>query len=278
MRVAIVTDSTADIPADLAAKLHISIISSILIIEGREYEDGRGISREEFYAKLSSFRESPTTAAPSAGAFEQVYRNLLGEGADQLLSIHLPKNLSGTYNAACTASLQFEDKVRVVDSGQLSLGLGFQAMAAAEAAAQGADMEETIAAAEGVRRRVRVVAMLETLEQLRRSGRVSWAQAGVGTLFQFKPFVELKEGEVLRLGNVRTRRKGIGRLAEMLNAMGRLERLAILHTNAEEEARHIAETIDTPVATQPLVVNVTTVIGTHVGARGLGFAAVKSKP
>jgi DegV family protein with EDD domain len=121
---------------------------------------------------------------------------------------------------------------------------------------------------------VRVVAMLDTLEYVRRSGRVSWARAQLGNLLRVKPFLEVRDGEVLRIGEARTRHKGIERLKQLAQGLGALERFAMLHTNAEDEARQILEEINPDLNTSPLVVNVTTVIGTHVGPNGLGFAAV----
>jgi DegV family protein with EDD domain len=116
--------------------------------------------------------------------------------------------------------------------------------------------------------------MLDTLEYVRRSGRVSWARAQLGNLLRVKPFLEVREGDVLRIGDARTRHKGIERLKQLLQDLGALERLAILHTNAEDDARQILDEIHPDLDTTPLVVNVTTVIGTHVGPNGLGFAAV----
>ena len=124
------------------------------------------------------------------------------------------------------------------------------------------------------RPRAHVIAMLDTLEYLRRSGRVSWARARLGNLLRIKPFVEVKSGGVVSLGETRTRRKGIERLHQFLNEQGSLERLAILHTNAEQDARQFLADLDFPIPANPLIVNVTTVIGTHVGPNGLGFATV----
>jgi DegV family protein with EDD domain len=116
--------------------------------------------------------------------------------------------------------------------------------------------------------------MLDTLEYIHRSGRVGWARARIGSLLHIKPFVEVKEGQVFNMGQTRTRKKGITRLKEILNQQGYPERLAILHTNAKEDALAFLNNLDLDITTDPLIVNVTTVIGTHVGPRGLGFAMV----
>jgi DegV family protein with EDD domain len=157
------------------------------------------------------------------------------------------------------------------------MGLGFQVLAAAEAVAGRGihkNMEQIFEAIHSVQRRIKVFAMLDTMEQLRRSGRVSWMQAGLGAILQVKLFVELKEGRVLRLGEARTRKKALQRLAEMLKNLGPLEQLSILHSNAFEDAQAMAERFPLPNHELPSIRNVTTVIGTHVGVNALGFAAV----
>jgi DegV family protein with EDD domain len=149
-------------------------------------------------------------------------------------------------------------------------------LAAAEAAKQRLGLPAIMDKIKDIGQRVRVIAMLDTLEQLKKSGRVSWARANLGTLLRVKPFIELRHGEVIRLADKRTRRKGIQQLKRYLLDLGSLERLAILHTNAETEAHAFLEDIrsELMLETPPLIRNVTTVIGTHLGVNGLGFAAV----
>ena len=274
MRYAIVTDSTADIPADLARRWGIHVVPAIIVLAGRELRDEEDITRETFYAQLPGYHPPPTTAAASSAAFEAVYRRLLAEGASGVISIHCAATLSGLYNAARLGAEPFGDRVTVIDSGQLTLGLGFQVLAAAEAAAQGASRETILARIASVRQRVRVIAMLDTLEYLRRSGRVSWARAGLGALLRIKPFVEVRESEVISLPPVRTRRKGLARLRALLEAQGPLERLALLHTNAAADAQALGRDLPNAPATPPLLVHVTPVIGVHVGPNGVGFAVV----
>jgi DegV family protein with EDD domain len=274
MHIAIVTDSTADIPHHLAEQHRIHIVPNILVINGQSVEDGKGFSRQEFYRQLPGMKNLPTTATASSGTYQALYEMLFQEGSDRILSIHASSRLSGIYNAASAAAQAFEGRVQVVDSRQVTLGLGFQVLGAAEAAAEGLALEAILARLEQLRERVRVVAMLDTLEYVRRSGRVSWARAGLGNLLSIKPFIEIKDGLVQSRGEVRTRSKGIARLLEQLRNLGPLERLAILHTNAEEDARRLLESADPRLASSPLVVNVTTVVGTHAGPKALGFAAV----
>ena len=274
MKIGLVTDSTSDIPVHLADQFGIEVVPALVNINGKSYADGLEISREEFYARLPGLNPLPTTSSPSVGSIQERYEKLLQAGADSVISIHPPDGLSGTFNAARLAAQEFGQRVRLLDGGQVSLGLGFQVILAAEAAAQGANQDEVLSLVESVRKRVRLAALLDTIEYVRRSGRVSWATAMIGGVFRLQPLIELRYGIVHRLGQARTRLQGIERLVETLNAWGPLERLAVLHTNAESAAWQLLEAVRSKVAVPPLLVNVTTAIGTHVGPNGLGFAVV----
>jgi DegV family protein with EDD domain len=277
MRIAIVTDSTSDIPPDLAKKYSIHIVPAVIVIDGQDYQDGKGISREMFYQQLPEMETLPTTAAPAIGAFEVLYEKLSQDGYDQIVSIHVTSKLSGMHNAAYAASLAFEGRVHVVDSRQLTMGLGYQVIAAAEAVMQGEQVQGVINKLHDFRLQIRTMAMLDTLEYLRRSGRVSWVQANLGSLLRLKLFVEVRDGEIAVLGQTRTRRRGVQELLTMCQELGPLERLAVLHTDAEKEAHKFFEMLNPELHDSPLIINVTTVIGTHVGPNGLGFAAVLRK-
>jgi DegV family protein with EDD domain len=271
-KIAIVTDSTADIPSTLTDALNIHVVPNVIMIQNQSFEDGIDISREEFYKRLVTTK-SVSTGTASSGKYEEIYDLLLKNGYHQVISIHASSLLSGIFNAASLAARSFGNRVTVIDSQQLSLGLGFQVMAAAEDAMRNATLENILAHLEDIGRRVRLIAMLDTLEYVRRSGRVSWARARVGELLKIKPFIEVKDGRVHSLGEARTTQKGINRLKDMLLALGPVERLAVLHTNAEEQARQFLASL--PVTPpDPLLVNVTTVIGTHTGPNGIGFTVV----
>jgi len=274
MGIALVTDSTSDLPPSLVERYSISVIPTILILGQDQYLDGKGITREEYYKRLPEYDPPPTTASAAPAAYSQIYENCLSHGADQVLSIHVASQLSSVYSTACLAAGNFHDRVKVMDSGQLSLGLGFQVLAAAEALEDGANLEEAIQTIRQIQKRIKVLAMLGTLEQLRRSGRVSSMRAGLGALLKVKLFLEVRSGEVLRIGEARTRNKGIAHFKLMLRRLGKLERLAMLHTNAEQEAQAILDEFSAGLEYPPLLANVTTIIGTHVGANALGFAAV----
>ena len=273
--IALVTDSTADIPNELVQKHGLHIVPNLIEINGRSYQDGKDLSREEFYRRLPQMKDLPTTGTASSGTYQNLYQRLLQRGVETIISIHASARLSGILNAAAGAGQEFGNRVIVQDSGHISMGLGFQVLAVAEAIACSMPLSEILDLLQNIRRRVRVVAMLDTLEYVRRSGRVSWARARIGNFLQVKPFVEVRDGgNVVSLGETRTRAKGKRRLIELLHNLGDLERLAILHSNAEADARGLLAEIESSIPTDPLIINITHVIGAHVGPNGLGFAAV----
>ncbi len=281
MKLGIVTDSTGDIPLYLTEQYELEVVPCILVMDGKEYVDGRDITREEFYSRLPSLQTQPTTAAPSIGDFATRYDFLLTKsGCDHLLSIHAASALTSILNIAQQAANDFADRVTCVDSGSLSLGLGFQVLAAAEAAELG--LQAALDAVESTRKRLHVSAALDTMEYLKRSGRVPATVAMLGSLLNIKPLIELTNGEVKAIGAVRTTHQANERMSKFLLEGGTLERLAILHTGAEPRAREflneLMQTSSQSVPRDILMVNVTTVIGTHVGPNGLGFAAVRNKP
>lgn len=277
MKVAIVTDSTADIPAGLVASNHIEIVPNLIIMDGKSHIDNEEISRNEFYERMPHMKSLPTTATASTGAYQDLYDRLFKQGFETILSIHASQLLSGIFNAASGAAQAFGDRVHVIDSGQVTMSLGWQVLAAAEAAARGLPSEDILQQVSDVHRRVRLIAMLDTLEYVKRSGRISWARASLGGLLQIKPFIEVREGHILRMGEARTRQKALERLLVMLHALGPLERLAVLHTNAEKDARNLLTQVKQIIDFQPLVINATPVIGTHVGPNCLGFAVVTDR-
>ena len=274
MNIAIVTDSTSDISPDIASEHDIHVIPAILVVNGQSLEDGHGISRKDLYHQLPSMKVSPTTAAPSSGTFQKAYEALLKKGADQIISIHVSSVLSSIYNTALLAAKSIGKQVLVIDSRHVTLGLGYQVLAAAEAARAGQTLAEIQKLVADIRKRIHLVAMLDTLEYAHRSGRISWARTSISSFLQIKPFVGIKDGKVIRMGESRTRKKGIERLYTMLAALGPLEDLAVLHSNAESDAIRLADHFKMVMKNHPQIINVTSIIGVHVGPNGLGFVAV----
>ena len=277
MKLGIVTDSTADLPRAIVEQYELEVIPALVVIDGQEYTDGIGITREEFYRRLPALRILPTTAAPSIGEFHLRYDSLLTRGCDHILSIHAAHQLTTIVNSARQAAAEFPNRVTCVDSTSLSLGIGFQVLAAAEAADLG--LAAALQAVESARRRLRVFAALDTMENLRRSGRVPAAVTFLGGMLHIKPLIELANGDVKPVGALRTTKQANERMLDLLLQEGELERLAILHTGAEARAREFLNMVmEKAIRSMPrdiLMVNVTPTIGTHVGPNGLGFASVR---
>ena len=277
MKPGILTDSTCDIPKYLVEQHELEVVPSILVMDGKEYADGIGISREEFYKRLPSLKTQPTTAAPSIGDFSTRYETLLRRGCEHILSIHAAGGLTSILNTARQAAHGFPGRVTCVDSTSLSLGLGFQVLAAAEAAEMG--LQAALEAIRVTQKRLHISAALDTMEYVKRSGRVPAAVAMLGSLLSIKPLIELTHGEVKAIGAVRTTSQANERMLKFLLEAGPLEKLAILHTGAElrakESLNELMQRASQSVPRDILMVNVTTVIGTHVGPNGLGFAAVR---
>jgi len=223
---AIVTDSTADVPIDTAESLDITVIPAVLTLDGETYVDGVDISRAEFYRRMPDLRTPPTTAVPSVLVFEETYQRLFESGVERILSIHLSSNLSGMVNTAEQAALNFDDRVKVFDSSQLSLGVGFQAIESAQSVMKGLDFDQVVSTARRVRERAYVLALIDRLEFMRRSGRVNWLRANIGDFLQIKQLVEVKDGAFEQLISIASTWKNI-------------KRLAVLHSGAPERAKEL---------------------------------------
>lgn len=278
MKIGFVTDTNADIP-DYVLKQHpIKVVPAIIIINDKEYLDGVDLTRDEFYEQLPDLDPPPTTAAPAPGEFEAAYKEMFDKDYDHIISIHTAAKLSAIYSAAAIAADSFEGRIDVIDSNQLTLGIGYQVLAASEAAQAGKSLDEVHQVIEDTRLRTKVFALVDTLENLKRSGRVSWVQASLGNLMQIKLIVEVKDGEIQRTTAARTRQKAVARLQELFESCGRLDWLAILHAGAEDEARAFYNRlIAKGTAKEPMYVNITSAIGTHTGVNALGFAVVTKK-
>ncbi len=275
MSIQIVTDSTCDLPAEVIAQYGIVVVPLYINVAGKGYLDGVEMTREEFYRNLPGYNPAPTTAAASPEKYRQVYESLAQQGAREILSLHISVSLSTVVNTARLAAQQVESiPVTVYDSRQLSLGTGFLVETAARLAAEGRSMGEIIAALDDQVRRSRVFAALDTLEFLRRSGRLNGAVSAMGNLLQVKPLLTMYDGKP-GVERVRTRERATERLLEMLADVGAIERVAIVHTHAparvaalREQAAHLLPPGDI------LAVDITPVIGAHIGPGAVGFACV----
>lgn len=276
--VRVVVDSTADLPPELAAEWGIVVIPCLVHFGQQTFREGVDLSCAEFYRRLERGQGLPTTAAPGPGVFADAYRQLAAE-TDHIISIHLSSKLSAVYNSARLGAKDIEGtKVAVVDSGTVSMGLGWLAVMAARAARVGYSLKEIIGVVEAARPRARVFALLDTLEYLRRGGRVSRVVAALGALLDVKPMLSVEGGDVLPLGRIRSRGKAVAWLVSLVEEIAPLDELAVLHTRALEAARALAERLATFFPRRRMVIaEVGPIIGTHVGPNGLGVACVTAE-
>jgi DegV family protein with EDD domain len=275
MAIRIVTDSTCDLPQEVIRKHGIGVVPLYIHAGGREYLDGVDLTRGEFYERLPSFNPVPTTAAPGPEVFRRVYEQLADEGASEILSIHISVKLSALAEIAREAAKTTTViPVTVFDSRQLSLGMGFEVLAAAEAAEAGRGMPEILVMLEKQISRTHVFAALDTLEFMRRSGRMNFALATLGTLLQIKPLLKMYDGEPAA-ERVRTRGGAIKRLIELLLESGPYEKAAILHSAAAERAQEMLDEIRNLLpAGEIWMEEINPVIGAHIGPGVIGFACI----
>jgi DegV family protein with EDD domain len=269
----IVTDSTSDVPSDIARDLDITVIPAQVIFDDQAYEDCVTIGRDEFYQRLETSKALPTTAAPGPGVFAAAYQRLGGE----IISIHVAAKFSAMLSAAHSgAQMTPGAAVTLFDSGSVAMGLGWQAILAARAAQAGRSVEQIMRLLDSIRPRARVYAALDTLEYLRKSGRVGWAKAMLGQLLHIKLIVEARDGEVNQLERVRTRRTALERLKQIAASFGPIQAMAVQHTRAYDEARAMADELQRtlPIAEPIVVCEATTAVGTHVGPKGVGVIVV----
>jgi DegV family protein with EDD domain len=274
MSIKIVTDSTCDLPKSIIEQLGIMVIPLYINIEKRSYLDQIEITRQDFYQRLPEYKPIPTTAAPGSESFRKAYEDLAIQGATEILSIHISGNLSAVVDSATIAAQETKSvPVTVYDSGQLSLGLGFLVMKAAQEAAEGRSIEKIITSIEKLGKRTYVFAALNTLEFLRRSGRMNNILAGLGSLLQIKPILKMHRGEA-SAERVRTRERAINRIITLVEELSPLERIELVHTNAPEEAKALYQRAQHLFKDdqEPLIVDVTPVIGAHIGPGVVGFA------
>lgn len=278
MTVRILTDSTCDLPADIIAGLGITVIPLYIHVGNEHYADGVDITREQFYQNLRHFEHHPTTAVPSPAKFHALYESLAEEGATEILSIHISETLSGAVNVArVTAAEPTSVPVTVVDSRNLSMGTGFLVQTAAELARAGRKVAEILPVLESQIKRTHVWAALDTLEFLRRSGRMSRALSTVGEILQIKPIMKMHDG-ISGVERVRTRKAALARLMEIMNTYSPFEKLAFLHSNALDQARDLQEKMTYLVPESGALFGVVNpVLGAHIGPGVIGFAAVRKE-
>ena len=267
----VVTDSACDLPQALADQHGIEIVPLTIRFGDEELVDRRDLSPKEFWARSAESPVLPETAAPSAGAFEEVYKRLAGEGADGIVCVTLSSELSATHQAASLAAKSFGDiPIRVVDSKAVTMAQGLMALAAAKLGEEGAGVDDAAQAVEELVARSRIYATLDTLENLKKGGRIGAAQAFFGSLLSIKPVIELSKGFVEAESKQRTRSKSLRYLVEKVKEHGAVENLVVMHGDAPD----LEEFLDLVSAVYPrddiIVGDIGAVIGTHGGPRVMG--------
>ena len=278
MNIRIVTDSTCDLPASVIKRYKIKVAPLYINIGNESYRDGVDISRSEFYTRLPAYAHHPTTGTPGQALLQQIYHEAAAEGAEEVLSIHISESLSGTVNVARTAALDFaEIPVTVLDARQLSLGVGFVVERAAQMAAAGSKMDEILAALQDQIERTHVFAALDTLEFLRRSGRMNRIVTGIGSLLQLKPILTMYDGKP-GSEQRRTRARALARVRDLLRTLGPFEKAALVHTHAGEEAEQLRQSVEELLPDGEMYSeDITPVIGAHIGPGAVGFAVVRER-
>jgi len=274
MTIKIVTDSTCDLPEEIVSELDITVVPLYINFGHESYLDGVDLSREAFYARLPDCDPPPTTAMPGPQVFLDAYERRAEEGATEILSIHISRSLSAVVDTAQLAAREASIPVTVLDSGTLSLGTGFLVWAAAEAAAQGHSMEEIVALTQEQGQRTHVFAALDTLEFLRRGGRMNRVIAVVGSWLQMKPLLKMHDGEPTA-EKIITAKAATQRLIALLREQGPLDRVALVHTHALDKAQELHRQAQHLLPEgEILSVDITPVFGVHLGPGAVGFACV----
>jgi DegV family protein with EDD domain len=268
-RVAVVTDSTADVPHELAGQRGITVVPLTVSMDGESYLDGVDIQPDAFYARLAVHGAMASTSQPSPGRFAETYERLLADH-DELVSLHISSKMSGTYAAAVQgAEMVGKGRVRVLDTGLVSMPLGLLALAASAMAAAGESSERILQRLRPVEDGVRVCFMVATLEHLRRGGRIGRARSLLGSVLQVKPVLTISEGQVAPLERVRTHEKALSRVIELANERPGRMCAFVGHAAAEEAARRVAEALERRAETL-IVGPLGPVVGAHAGPGTVG--------
>ena len=283
-KIAVVTDSTAYIPAEALGDLNVPIIPLWLIWGDERFRDGVDIDPPAFYRRLQKAKTLPTTSQPSAGEFVEFFRRVAAESnTDTIVGAYISSGLSGTIASAEAAKAQIPElNITIIDSLGASMSLGFVALAAARAAATGKPLNEVIAAAEEVRDQVHILFAVDTLEYLHRGGRIGGAKRLLGTALKIRPLLHLEGGHIEPLAQVRTKRKAIAQMLDIVEERlgGRqMGEASILEAGNPEEGKVVAQQVKERFGISTVYhAMVSPAIGTHVGPGTVGIAFYAAAP
>ena len=273
--VRVVTDSTADLSPEQAQELGITVVPMQVIFGEESFRDGIDLTSDEFFRRLKESDELPHTSQPSVGDFQETYERLATE-TEQILSIHLSAGFSGTVNTARQAAQALIGRcsIEVIDSRTVSMAMGFAVIAAARAAREGAGLEACAEAASGAMQRGQLALALDTLEYLRRGGRIGRAEAFLGSVLRLKPILTIRDGGAHPLTRVRTRRKALDELLHLCLEQNEVVEAAVMHTTTPDDARHLAEEIERRCGIAVHIGRIGPVLSVHGGPGTIGIAVV----
>lgn len=279
MAVKIVTDSTSDIPMEIAEDLGITVVPLNIHFGEDVYKDGIDLTTDAFFEKLVTDSRHPSTSQPSMGEFIDAYEKIASEG-DEIISIHITSKLSGTFNSATQAASQLKDKIKVhvIDTENISCTIAYSAIAAAELIKNGGSAEEAILLAKSIAERSHFYALFDTLEYLAKGGRIGKAQSLLGGLLKVKPILRTKDGVIDTYKRARSRKGGMAMLNQTARSFEKLDELCVIYTTDKTDAEILANEVSDllPKGKTPLLIQVGPVIGTHAGPNLVGLGCVVS--
>ena len=267
----IITDSGCDLPEHALADHRVEVVPLTVRFGDTDYLDRTDLTIGEFWDRLTGGDENPQTAAPSVGQFTEAFDRMVIEGADGLVVLCMSSAISATHRSATLASEAFDAiPVRVIDSRLVSGALGLAILETAESAFAGDDIDTVAAAAADACEAISLYATLDTLEYLRRGGRIGTAAAFVGGLLDVKPIISFEVGEVTAAGRVRTRKRAIGDVLDHLRSLGdRVQRLGVIHSESADLDDFVAE-VKEIYGDDPVIIRIGPIVGTHAGPGALG--------
>jgi DegV family protein with EDD domain len=275
--VRIVTDSSCDLPHEIVDELGISVVPLTIRIDDRDYLDRVELSPAEFWAKCAASPTLPETAAPAPGQFAEVYERLAAEGAEEIVVVTLSSALSATMQSAEVAGREAAIPVHVVDGRSVSLALGLVVVDAARRAAAGERPDDIVRAAAARIARTKLLGALDSLDNLKKGGRIGGAAALLASALSIKPIVELRDGKVEQAGKQRTRSKALAHVVETMAACAPLESVAVLHADCADVDAFV-EMVRRRYAGELFVGDVGPVVGTHAGKGTIGVAFTVAGP
>jgi len=278
MKVKVVTDSTSDLPRDVAAELGITVVPAQIQYDNEVYRDGVDLDSDEFYRRLRTTGSLPKTSPASVATFRRTYQDL-SPGGESIISIHVAAKLSATYDAAKIAIADLNLPIVLVDSQTASMACGLLAIVAAKAAQSGASLEEVEAL---VRRSVPhtiTFGVFGDLQYVARGGRIGKGQAFVGNMLKIHPILAIKAGEVVPIERVRTRSKAVERMCQIVEGLGPLREMAVMRTTDPQDAEMLAQRLSSALPPERMYrASIGPSMGTQVGPDALGVALIAEKP